>query len=54
MPDRWLVILSGSRLTDELRSLPQDVMSFDEGANQVMLTFTVLFTHLNAHSMIPH
>lgn len=35
MIDRWVVILSGNALLDELRKLPEDVMSFTQAANQV-------------------
>lgn len=35
MPDRWIVMLSGSALVNELRKLPSEVMSFHEAANQV-------------------
>jgi len=38
MVDRWIVMLSGDNLVDELRKLPDDVMSFVEATNQVRLS----------------
>lgn len=34
-PDRWIVILSGDALVDELRRLPHEVMSFGEAVKLV-------------------
>lgn len=35
MPDRWLVLLTGEDMIDELRKLPDDILSFDAAMNQV-------------------
>lgn len=38
MLDRWMVLLSGNALVDELRKLPEDEMSFRQAFNQVYFT----------------
>ncbi|KAH9942847.1 cytochrome P450 [Amylocystis lapponica] len=38
MPDRWLVVVNGPKLIDELRRLPDDQMSFHEAADDTLHT----------------
>lgn len=35
--DRWLVVVTGKKLVDELQRLPDDVVSFVEAAGDVCL-----------------
>lgn len=35
--DRWLVVVSGRTLVEELRRLPDDQVSFEKGAEEVRL-----------------
>lgn len=38
MPDRWLVVITGTRLADELQKLPDDYASFAIGAGELIST----------------
>lgn len=38
MPDRWLVVVTGARLVDELQRLPDDSVSFVLGAGELIAT----------------
>lgn len=54
-PDGWMVILCGRALAEELRSLPDSVMSFSALANQVCLnkkTRICLFTRCSARQFL--
>ena len=39
--DRWLVIVRGATLNEELSRYPEEVMSFQAAANEVTLHFSV-------------
>ena len=46
MLDRWMVVLSGDALVDELRKLPDEVMSFHEATVKVCFDPTRVYqTH---------
>ncbi|KZT70598.1 cytochrome P450 [Daedalea quercina L-15889] len=34
--DRWIVVVSGAKMNDELRRLPDEVMSFQDAANELV------------------
>ena len=45
-PDKWLVVVSGSEMLDELRRRPDDELSFLEGAEEVRNTVSCPAMHI--------
>ena len=39
MMDRWLVVVTGPELVDELRKIPDEKLSFDHAVRDVCVTF---------------
>lgn len=40
MMDRWVVVLTGPKLVQELRKIPDEKLSFDHAIRDVRITFS--------------
>ena len=46
MLDQWVVIVSGPQLIEDLRKLPADKLSFNEGSDAASDIFFACFPHV--------
>lgn len=52
MMDRWMVVLTGPKLVEELRRIPDDKLSFDHAMRDVCIAFPPALVHLRNNVQI--